>query len=55
MKKLLSLLALIAMLSLASCNKATEETTTPEGTDTTVETPVDGGEAPVDVETPTAE
>jgi hypothetical protein len=55
MKKLLSIVALLAMLSLASCGGATEETTPSEtttetSTETSMETPV---ETPV--EAPAAE
>ena len=51
MKKLLSVAALLAMLSLASCGGTTEETTTETPVDgsmeSTVETPVDASmEAP---------
>lgn len=44
MKKLLSVVALIAMLTLASCNKAEETSTTTENTTTTETTT--GTEAP---------
>lgn len=54
MKKLLSIVALLAMLSLASCGGASEETTTETTTETSTETSM---ETPVEtpVEAPAAE